>query len=151
MIPCYICKKDSSGGFSYGLPTTPESMYVGLCPEHNTLENKKAAILHWIESTQASVHAFNEKNMARYAEPVEYTLTVFYIAGGTVSIQCTKWNVPDKATLQISRTTGESTFIPLSHIERFEVVPVLDPTKFSPAEASAKQYEIVAGAPKLVG
>lgn len=149
MIPCFICKKDSIGGFTYGLPTTPLSQHVGLCPEHNTLENKKAAILHWIETTQASVSAFNEANLARYAEPVEYMLTVFYLAGGSAVFRCTKWNVPDKATLQIMGLDGRSSFIPLAHIELFEVVPVDDPNKFTPSASVNERYSVVDGVPTL--
>lgn len=149
MIPCFICKKDSIGGFTYGLPTTPLSQHVGLCPEHNTLENKKAAILHWIETTQASVNAFNEANLARYAEPVEFALTVSYLAGGSASFRCTKWNVPDQATLQIMGIDGHCTFIPLAHIEFFEVVPVNDPNRFTPKASANERYSIVGGVPTL--
>ena len=149
MIPCFICKKDSVGGFTYGLPTTPLTQHVGLCPEHNTLENKKAAILHWIETTQASVTAFNEANLAHYAEPVEYSLTVFYLAGGSANFRCTKWNVPDKATLQIMGIDGRSTFVPLTHIELFEVVPVNDPNKFTSNTVANERYSVVGGVPTL--
>ncbi|OBQ50125.1 hypothetical protein [Halodesulfovibrio spirochaetisodalis] len=149
MIPCFICKKDSIGGFTYGLPTTPLTQHVGLCPEHNTLENKKAAILHWIETTQASVAAFNESNLARYAEPVEYSLTVYYQAGGTASFRCMKWNVPDQATLQVLGIDGQSTFIPLTHIELFEVMPVNDPNKYTPHTNVKERYSIVQGVPTL--
>ncbi|SIN78941.1 hypothetical protein [Halodesulfovibrio marinisediminis] len=149
MIPCFICKKDSIGGFTYGLPTTPLSQHVGLCPEHNTLENKKAAILHWIETTQASVTAFNEANFARHAEPVEYELSVSYLAGGSASFRCIKWNVPDKATLQVMGIDGQYTFIPLVHIELFEVIPVNDPNRFTPKASVTERYSIVGGVPTL--
>lgn len=149
MIPCFICKKDSVGGFSYGLPTTPESMYVGLCPEHNTLENKKAAILHWIESTQASVSAFTSTYSSRYPTPAEYEISVYYLAGGVVSVRAIKWNVKDGATLQLETVEEGATFIPLIHIERFEVVPVEDPNAFSSAENVTEVYSVTGGKPVL--
>ena len=145
MIPCFICNKSALGGFTYGLPTTPVSMHVGLCPEHNTLENKQKAILHWIETTQASVSALNEKNTSRHPVPTEYEITIFYLAGGSISLTASKWNVPDQATLQVLKTDGSSTFIPLVHIDRFEVTPVHDQTPFAPASASTEVHAVCDG------
>lgn len=147
MIPCFICKKDSIGGFTYGLPTTPLALHVGLCPEHNTLENRKAALLHWIESTQASIAAYNQSNMRHHTEPVEYVLTVYYLAGGSTDFRCISWNVPDQATLNIVDAVKNSTFIPLAHVESFEVVPVDNPNKFTPNKTARERYSVVRGTP----
>ncbi|MCG8533084.1 MAG: hypothetical protein MI749_20850 [Desulfovibrionales bacterium] len=148
MIPCFICKKDSTGGFTYGLPTSPSSMYVGLCPEHNTLENKKAAILHWIETTQASITFLNDANMSRHPESAEFDITVYYTAGGVMTVRGLRWDVSDGATLQISTKEKGATFIPLVHIERFGVMPVTAPDVYSSPSDSTKTYAIVDGAPQ---
>jgi len=80
---------------------------------------------------------------------VEYLLTVFYLAGGSAEFRCTKWNVPDKATLQIMGINGQLTFVPLAHIELFEVIPVNDPNKYTPNSSANERYSVVNGVPTL--
>lgn len=121
MIPCHICGKDCTGGFIHGFVPAPDSQKVGLCPEHNTLENKKQAILHWIIRTKEDIAELNKENARKLKAPVSYNLTIRYSDGGVVQLPCLSWEVTDSATLQVLRTDRSLTFIPLHHVRQFDV------------------------------
>ncbi len=121
MVPCFICGKDSLGGFIHGFVPAPDSQKVGLCPEHNTLENKKKAILHWIVAMKAEVEAQNREHARRLKAPFHYTLVIRYTDGGNVSIPCLSWEITDQNTLQVTRTDKTLTFVPLHQVRQFDV------------------------------
>lgn len=127
MVPCFICGKDATGGFIHGFVPAPDSQKVGLCPEHNSLENKKKAILHWIVSMKAEVASGNEHKAYRIKAPLHYLLTIRYTDGGVSSIPCLQWEVTDNSTLQIIRSDKTLTFIPLLHIRQFDVSEEMSP------------------------
>ncbi|UZP68244.1 hypothetical protein N1030_04495 [Desulfovibrio mangrovi] len=121
MVPCFICGKDATGGFIHGFVPAPDSQKVGLCAVHNTLENKKQAILHWILTMKADMVSQNEQNARRIKAPLTYKLTIRYADGGVATIPCLSWEVTEQSTLQITRTDKALSFIPLLHIRQFDV------------------------------
>ncbi|GFM35436.1 hypothetical protein [Desulfovibrio psychrotolerans] len=121
MVPCFICGKDATGGFIHGFVPAPDSQKVGLCPQHDTLENKKKAILHWIIAMKADVANQNALNAVRLKAPLRYTLSIRYSDGGVVSIPCLSWDITDSNTLQITRLDRTLSFVPLHHVRQFDV------------------------------
>lgn len=126
MVPCFICGKDATGGFIHGFVPAPDSQKVGLCPQHDTLENKKKAILHWILAMKADVANQNALNAVRLKAPLRYTLSIRYSDGGVVSIPCLSWDITDSHTLQITRLDRTLTFVPLHHVRQFDVTEDTD-------------------------
>ena len=120
MIPCHICGKDSLGGFIHGYTPEPDGRKVGLCAAHNTTENKKKAILHWIREHRAEVSRVNNLNEQRSGSEASHMVTVRYMDGGVVTLQCRSWQLIDGA-LQLTQPDEKLSFIPLQHIRRFEV------------------------------
>lgn len=128
MVPCFICGKDATGSFIHGFAPAPDSQKVGLCEAHNTLENKKKAILHWIVSMKAEVATRNLNIAYRLKAPLYYTVTIRYSDGGVVSLPCLSWEVTDSNTLQIVRTDKTLSFIPLHFVRQFDVKEEMDKT-----------------------
>ncbi len=136
MIPCYICGKDATGGFIHGYVPAPDGQKVGLCPAHNTQDNKRLAILQWIRSFKAQVSAQNDANAYKLNAAPGYVLTITYAGGGVSSVPCRAWEVAESNTLQITRTDGTVSFVPLQHVQRFDV-------KEAPASTTAHSQDAV--------
>lgn len=120
MVPCFICGKDATGAFIHGYAPSPDSQKVGLCSAHNTTENKKKAILHWIIS-QKNDWKQHVETVAAKSTSVNQTLTIRYTDGGVVTLECAKWEVTEQSTLQIQKPDNTFAFIPLQHIRQFDV------------------------------
>lgn len=121
MVRCLLCGKDATGAFIHGYAPAPDSQKVGLCAEHNTLENKKKAILYWIRDQKAQISRHNQLVQLQATPPKRFELSIHYRDGGVVKERCLEWNVTDGSTLQVTRLDKTLAFIPLQHVKRFNV------------------------------
>lgn len=121
MVRCFICGKDATGSFIHGYIPAPDSQKVGLCEEHNTLENKKKAILFWIRDQKSRIRRHNQLQQHKNTPAHRFELSIHYRDGGIVTENCLGWDVTDGSTLQVTRLDKTLAFIPLQHVKRFNV------------------------------
>lgn len=121
MVPCFICGKDATGAFIHGYVASPDGQKVGLCAAHNTTENKKKAILHWIRAQKAGMAMQIQSAEFKNKAPARYNITIRYTDGGIVTHSCLAWDVTDQSTLQITLPDKTLTFIPLQHVRQFDI------------------------------
>ncbi|QJT10739.1 hypothetical protein [Oceanidesulfovibrio marinus] len=124
MVPCQVCGENAASGWIYGIPPAPDRQKLGLCPKHDTLENRRIVRRQWVrlmeeEARRAMVHT-PEQNSA----PAGYEVEIDFLDGGRRTIQCLNYEVMEKTDLLAITVTGEAVFYPLLHIRTFHVRPL---------------------------
>lgn len=122
MIPCHVCGKNASPGWVVGFPPAPDSLKMGLCPEHDTESMRETVFSLWQDMLSGRIGA---KNTATAPAPLlDLQVTVLFIAGGSMSFLCEQHTVTSQGTLELQQKNGGSTFIPLHQIKSYTVKPL---------------------------
>ena len=122
MIPCYICKKDASTGWTLGFVPAPDSQKLALCSLHDTPENRLSVSEAWKALREADISSFSQVSKQK-AAPTERMLVVHFSGGGMLSFNCTAAVPTDQGTLRIDQLDGTQTFSPTQHIREYSTHP----------------------------
>ena len=128
MIPCYICGKDASTGWTKGFVPAPDSQKLALCPEHNTPENRLAVVKAWRALIEREAAIMTGIAGFRAAAPSLQTATVHFTGGGMLSFTCLSCSPTTQGTLCIESPDGARNFIPMQHIREYSVRPYASDT-----------------------
>lgn len=121
MVPCYICGKNSAGGWVAGLPPAPDSQKTGLCPEHDNIENRALAFKAWQDLLTHEIQV--QLETVRHEEDAPpLKLVVQFMDGGKTVISCRSFGVTGEDMLEIHDADGERKFYPLRHIRSYKVL-----------------------------
>ncbi len=130
MVRCEICGTEVLTGWICGVVPASDRLKLGLCPEHDTIENRALVRERW----KALLAEELEKAMRRDEQqakdqPRGYSVTIRYLDGGVVTVPCRGYEVSQERELLILNEDGMLDFYPLQHIRRFtvqEAAPRLD-------------------------
>ena len=121
MIPCFICGKDSSGGWIAGLTPAPDSQKVGLCPQHDNIPNREDALLAWETNLAGEIEMqLENRKWESGGSPVR--LVIHFLGGGNQVVPCRSYGVVDGNTLETIDADGEHRFFPLQHVRSYHVL-----------------------------
>ncbi|MDR3175835.1 MAG: hypothetical protein LBU06_04810 [Desulfovibrio sp.] len=124
MIPCWICGRDASTGWTEGFVPAGDSHKLALCPEHDTEDNRLALEDAWRSLLLRNIST--AVSIARYrAAPSLQSVSVHFTAGGTLSFTCLSCFATDHDALCIEAPDGAKTYIPLRHISDYTLRPCL--------------------------
>ncbi len=124
MIPCHICGIDAGTGWVTGYPPAPDSQKMALCPAHDTPDNRKQVRIAWHVAMIKAIQTA-EKNTAYFAaRGAMNLLTIYFSAGGSLSMPCAAASVTEHNTLKVQAPDGAVSFFPLQHIRRYELTPL---------------------------
>ena len=88
MIPCHICGKDASTGWTKGFIPAPDSQKMALCAEHDTPKNRLLVSRAWRDVNAREIAAVT--SVARHkASPALHVVSVHFTGGGMLSFTCT--------------------------------------------------------------
>ena len=122
MIPCHICGKDASTGWTKGFIPAPDSQKLALCPEHDTARNRVIVSRTWRSLNEREISAMT--SVAKHkASPVLQVVSVHFTGGGMLSFTCTACAPTAQGTLRIDDADGKQTFVPMQHIREYTVRP----------------------------
>jgi hypothetical protein len=122
MIPCYICKKDASAGWTTGFAPAPDSQKLALCAEHDTPENRRKVEAAWRELQEKDLAAYAQVTRQKAAPHIQVA-SVRFAGGGMLSFTCTSAEPTPQGTLRIEQADGSQTFIPMQHIINYALRP----------------------------
>ena len=122
MIPCHICGKDASTGWTKGFIPAPDSQKLALCPEHDTAKNRLIVSNAWRERHEEEISAMT--SIAKHkAVPALQVVSVHFTGGGMLSFVCTICAPTAQGTLRIDDADGKQTYIPMQHIREYTIRP----------------------------
>lgn len=124
MIPCYVCGKDASAGWTIGFAPAPDSQKLALCPMHDSPDKRKEVERAWGERLAQDLAAYAQVTEHK-AAPVKMLATVFFSGGGMLSFTCTAVTPTEHGTLRIEQLDGTQTFLPMQHVREYSVRPFL--------------------------
>lgn len=122
MIACHVCGEDASLGWIAGFPPAPDSLKMGLCPKHDSEEQREKVFTLWQEMLTKRIGAKNFLTDISFLKDLQ--VTVLYIGGGSMSFLCEQHSVTPQGTLQLQQKGGGTTFIPLHQIKSYTVKPL---------------------------
>ena len=122
MIPCHICNKDASTGWTLGFVPALDSQKLALCALHDTAENRERVREAWEAMQTAEISSFAQVSQQK-AAPAVRMLVVHFSGGGMLSFRCTAVAPTAQGTLRIEQPDGTQTFIPLQHIREYSTHP----------------------------
>lgn len=122
MIPCHVCGKDASTGWTKGFVPAPDSQKMALCAEHDTPQNRLLVSRAWRDVNAREIAAAT--SVARHkASPALYVVSVHFTGGGMLSFACTACTPTAQGTLRIDDADGKQTYIPMQHIREYTIRP----------------------------
>ena len=128
MIPCHICGKDASTGWTRGFIPAPDSQKLALCAEHDTAQNRLIVSRLWRDLNQQEIAAATL--VARHkAAPILQVVSVHFTGGGMLPFTCTACTPTGQGTLRIDDANGKQTYIPMQHIREYTVRPHAEPVE----------------------
>lgn len=121
MIRCQICGREVINGWICGATPADDKFKLGLCPEHDTRENRADVERDWEElmvaELERAVHAAPEsKSVVK-----RYEVTIDFLDGGVKKLETRLYNVNQDQELLILSENGDFDFYPLRHIRTFKV------------------------------
>ncbi|MFW5734261.1 MAG: hypothetical protein ACOCWR_04285 [Oceanidesulfovibrio sp.] len=123
MVPCHVCGKDASAGWIYGIPPAPDRQKIGLCPEHDSMDNRRVVRRQWIRLMEEEA----ARAMARKpedAKPAGFEVEIDFLDGGRRTIQSLGYEVLEQKDLLAISMEGEAIFYPMQHIRAFHARPL---------------------------
>lgn len=123
MVTCHVCGKNAVSGWIYGIPPAPDRQKLGLCPQHDTTENRRIVRRQWIRLMEEEA----SRAMARRPgddKPHGYEVEIDFMDGGRRTIACKAYDVMEKQDLLAITAEDEAVFYPLQHIRTFRVRPL---------------------------
>ncbi|MDL2316113.1 hypothetical protein LJC59_03420 [Desulfovibrio sp. OttesenSCG-928-A18] len=136
MIPCYICGKDASTGWTKGFVPAPDSQKLALCIAHDSPENRLRVEEAWRELRLHDLATMTE--LARQkAAPERNIVSVHFTGGGMLSFICSGCAPTGHGTLRIEQEDGSHTYIPMRHIREYSLHPYA-PDAIAPQPASGE-------------
>ncbi len=123
MIPCHICGVDAGTGWITGYIPAPDSQKMALCPAHDTPENRKRLRVAWHLSMIKAIQTAEKKAAYFATRGGPQALTIFFSAGGSMTMPCAAVSATAHNTLKVQAPDGAVSFFPLQHIRRYELAP----------------------------
>ena len=122
MIPCYVCGKDASAGWTAGFTPAPDSQKLALCAEHDSAAKRREVEEAW---HQKQLHELAAHSLVaeQKASPGKMLATVHFTGGGMLSFTCTAVSPTEQGTLKIEQLDGTLTFLPMQHIKEYSIRP----------------------------
>lgn len=140
MIPCHICGKDASTGWTKGFSPAPDNQKLALCAEHDTPKNRLLVSRAWRELHERDISAMTA--VARHkAAPALQVVSVHFTGGGMLSFTCTACTPTAQGTLRIEDADGKQTYIPMQHIREYTIRPYSKEEKEASAEEQIPKSE----------
>lgn len=124
MIPCYICGRDASAGWTAGFAPAPDSQKLALCALHDSPERRREVEEDW-QKRQIRDLAVYSQVATQKAAPVKMLVTVNFSGGGMLTFTCSAVSPTEYGTLRIEQLDGTLTFLPLQHVKEYSVRPYI--------------------------
>lgn len=124
MVPCQVCGKDATGGWIHGFVPSPDSLKVGLCPEHDTQAARRVMKAHWRKLMQREIAAYNTTNEQQHGRVEQQMLALRFVDGGTQEFVCAGCTVQAGVTLQVLLPDGTLRFFPVSRLQQWQLTPI---------------------------
>lgn len=126
MVRCEVCGKEVLAGWICGVVPAHDSDKLGLCPEHDTPERRRAVQKKWerlLHEKLERVLVLEREESDRIQDSFE--VTIHYLGGGVQVVPCRAYDVNQEGDLLVLKDDGVLDFYPLQHIRRFEVKEAL--------------------------
>ncbi len=122
MVRCEICGAEVLTGWICGVVPANDRFKLGLCPEHDSIENRALVRERWKDLLTDELRKVMRQG-ARETESgqVAYAVTIHYLDGGVVKRPCRAYEVSQERELLVLNENGELDFYPLQHIRHFTV------------------------------
>jgi hypothetical protein len=123
---------------------------MALCGIHDTPENRSAIHAAWQMSMAQSIETAT-RNAAYFAtRGVLFMLSIYYSAGGSLTLPCLDAVITDYNTLKVTASDGTISFFPMQHITRYDLSPLQYPRTVEPRKtATENSPEQLPGHPPL--
>jgi hypothetical protein len=122
MVKCHVCGKDASAGWICGIPPAADSQKLGLCPEHDSVEQRAEVLEAWERLLQNRLeHMARGMRRSPSGAAPGYRVHVHYREGGVRSVDCTAYDVTQDKDLLLCTAGGGYEFFPLQHVKHFRV------------------------------
>ncbi len=119
MVRCHVCGKEVISGWICGIVPAHDTDKLGLCPEHDTVQNRAAVEQAWEGMLTEALRATLERARRTVKTAVCHDVRIVFIDGGIKYVRCTSFDVNDAKDLLILTLDGEYEFYPLQHIRTF--------------------------------
>lgn len=123
MIPCYVCGKDASTGWTKGFVPARDSQKFALCAEHNTPENRLGVAKAWDAMLVRDMAVMADVLAFKAAVPSLQTATVHFTGGGMLTFTCLSCSPTEQGTLCLETAPGARSYIPMQHIREYSIRP----------------------------
>jgi len=124
MLPCAICGKDAAAGWVAGYVPAPDSQKMALCPEHDSLENRRRIYTAWTEAMRQEFATAARVAAYQAARNSLSLLTIYFSSGGSVALPCLACSQTGHNTLQVHNRDGSLSFFPMQQIRRYDLAPL---------------------------
>ncbi len=121
MVLCHICGKEVFSGWICGVVPADDKLKLGLCSEHDTIENRALVDKAWEELLVEELGKAVRSAPETAARPQGYELTISFLDGGVKVIKTRAYNVSEEQNLLVLNENGAFEFYPLQHIRVFKV------------------------------
>ncbi len=122
MVKCEVCGKEVLAGWICGVVPAPDSLKLGLCPEHDTPQRRIMVRRKWEdmlrEKLRQSMDVLRDET-ERKAQ--SYVISIHYLDGGVKDVPCSAYKLDVDTQLLVLEENNELDFYPLQHIRRFVV------------------------------
>lgn len=125
MVRCHICGTEVLAGWVCGIPPANDAQKLGLCPEHNTVENRALVHKEWSEMMRRTAGRILASTEDKAEPVVEYELRIHFLGGGVKVLRCSSYEPNQDQELLVVTREGGLEFYPLRHIRHFSVSEVM--------------------------
>jgi hypothetical protein len=130
MVSCHVCGQEVISGWICGVIPAHDRYKLGLCPEHDTPENRAVVESEWDELLQGELAAAMTERRAQAESPVAHEVRILFLDGGIKIVRCQRFEITGDKDLLLLEGDGKAIFYPLQHIRSFEtseIDPRIDP------------------------
>ena len=146
MVTCHVCGQNAASGWIYGIPPAPDRQKLGLCPKHDTTDNRRNVRRQWIQLMEEEAGRALTHRPDRDAKPLGHEVEIDFLDGGRRTIQCLQYEVMEGKDLLAISVEGEAVFYPLQHIRNFHVRPLFS---LAPSQDAEEPHEPPASPDKV--
>lgn len=123
MIPCHVCGKDTTGGWTHGFIPSPDSLKVGLCSKHDSPGERLHAMAAWRKLMEREVADLAVSSAHRAGGPGRWLLRVSFMEGGYAETPCLACEPDGQGALVVHLIDGTLRFFPVSRIRHWDLTP----------------------------
>ncbi|THB63474.1 MAG: hypothetical protein D6E12_16940 [Desulfovibrio sp.] len=121
MVLCHICGVEVFSGWICGVVPAGDKYKLGLCRDHDTVENRATVQEAWEELLRSEMRSAMDISRQQAKPSPLYEIRILFLGGGTKTVTCTAYDVNKDKDLLVLNEQGELDFYPLQHVRHFTV------------------------------